>query len=117
MKKFLLLIVTLLIYSFVNAQPCKKVKIGMSSSEVLKVAGKPTEVDSIGANSEEELIVWQYGEVRKPGNQRIQFVNGKVDQVIADGKKFDDLMVAIQNGSIPKSEMPDRLEKLNQEGC
>ena len=82
------------IASFVDAQPCKTVKPGMSQLEVLKLAGKPTEVDSLGSNvspngKKVSLFVWQYGDVRKVGNQRVQFQGDKVVDVIAEGKTMN----------------------------
>ena len=47
-----------------KAQPCKLVKQGMTKSEVLKLVGKPTEIDTIGSDRKADgskalMVVWQ----------------------------------------------------------
>lgn len=122
MKNITSIIILTFIISFAHAQPCKQVKVGMTSTEVLKLVGKPTEIDSLGSNinqdgSRSAMVVWQYGEPSKDGNQRIEFSVGKVDNVIADGKKYDELMIAVRQKKIPREELTVRIEKLNREGC
>ena len=123
MKTIVTIIVFVLSISLANAQPCKTVKAGMSKAEVLKVAGAPTEVDSLGAEinsygSRDLMVVWQYGDVMKDGNQRVEFRGDKVDsEVIADGKKYDALIIAFQHGDFPKNELFERIKKLNEEAC
>ena len=54
----------------------------------------------------------------KDGNQRVGFTGGKVDSdVIADGKKYDELMSAFQQGNVLKEEIEARIKKLNKEAC
>jgi len=55
--------------------------------------------------------------VRKKGNQRVQFEGDKVVNVIADGMKYDELLLAVQRGEVPKGELDKRIEKLNREAC
>ena len=88
----------------------------MLKSEVLILVGKPSEIDTIGSevntsNSKEIIVVWQYG------NQRVSFRGNKVDGVIADGKKYDKLLISYNRGEFPKKELPERLKKLNDESC
>ncbi len=102
--------------------PCKVVKLQMSSEEVLKLAGEPTEIDSLGYDSEKDgkrdfVIIWHYGTPDKPGNQRVQFVNNKVTEVVPDGIKYDELLELIAKGEIPKDKIEERLAKVYSEGC
>ena len=123
MKNLISFILFSFIVSLVHAQPCKLVKQGMTKSEVLKLVGKPTEIDTIGSDKQADgskalMIVWQYGDVTKAGNQRVGFTGDKVDSdVIADGKKYDELMASWRQGNIPKGELKARIEKLNKEAC
>lgn len=122
MKKLFPLVVFVLISSLIIAQPCKVVNEGMLKSEVLKLVGMPTEMDTLGSDTKVDgskvlIVVWQYGEVGKKGNQRVEFMGDKVSNVIADGKKYDELMKAFQNGNMPKGELTERIAKLNKEGC
>ena len=122
MRTLMTFIVCALVISFAHAQPCKKVKVGMTTTEVLKLVGNPTEVDTLGYDtntdgSKIQLMVWQYGEVTKDGNQRVEFSGGKVKNVIADGKKYDELIKAFQHGDIPKNEITERINKINLEAC
>jgi len=122
MKKLLPLVAFVLISSFIIAQPCKVVKVGMLKSEVRKLAGKPTEMDTLGSEYKEDgskllIVAWQYGEVGKDRNQRVEFMGDKVSNVIANGKKYDELMKAFHKGDIPKGELTERIEKLNSEEC
>jgi outer membrane protein assembly factor BamE (lipoprotein component of BamABCDE complex) len=123
MKILIAFIAFVSISSFMYAQPCKQVKTGMTADEVLKLVGKPTEVNSLGSynnpdGTKSSMFVWQYGEPTKEGNQRVEFLKDeKVTTVIADGKKYDELMIAFKNGEIPKEEISDRIEKLNKESC
>jgi hypothetical protein len=117
MKRILLVLVFIVLHVVVNAQPCKFVKEGMVKSEVLKLVGTPTEIDSLGEDINSDstsnyIIVWHYGAVEKDGNQRVVFYGDKVSQVIPDGKKYDALQLAIKNGSIPKQEIPVRMEEV-----
>ncbi len=112
-----LLFVLFLLHTIVNAQPCKFVKEGMIRSDVLKMVGTPTKIDSLGEDINSDstsnyIIVWQYGAIEKEGNQRVVFYGDKVSQVIPDGKKYDALQLAIKNGSIPKQEIPLRIEEV-----
>ena len=122
MRLSFLFIISVLTLSFAEAQPCKSVKAGMTKSEVLKLAGAPTEVDTVFAEEKENKnlllrVVWQYGNVMKYGNQRVQFNGAKVDDVIADGKKYDELLLSFQHGDFPESELHNRIIKLNSEAC
>lgn len=122
MKKLLSFIVFIFVFSFTQAQPCKLVKTGMAPSDVLKLVGKPTKVDSLGSDihadgSKNALVVWQYGDVMKDGNQRVEFSGNKVTGIIADGQKYDALLKAFKNGDVPKEELSERIGKLNKEAC
>src|SRR5437868_1244745 len=98
MKLFLILPVFVTIICNLNGQPCKSVKPGMTKAEVLLSVGPPTEIDTIphfDGDNGELRVVWQYGDVMKDGNQRVQFVENIVEtEVIADGKRFEELMAA-----------------------
>jgi hypothetical protein len=123
MKTIVIILVFVLSIPLANAQPCKTVKPGMSKAEVLKVAGVPTEVDSLGSDKSADgrygiLMVWQYGDVTLDGNQRVTFIGDRVEgDVIADGKKYDALIMAFQHGDFPKNELFERIKKLNEEAC
>ncbi|CAN5664802.1 hypothetical protein BH11BAC1_BH11BAC1_00130 [soil metagenome] len=107
-----------------SAQPCKQVRMGMTKAEVLALVGAPTEIDTISTfyrTGEQQVlytVVWQYGDVSKDGNQRVQFMGDVVDgDVISDGKKYDELMVALRRRGASGSEMEEQGKKLNSEGC
>lgn len=117
MKRILLVLLFIVLHVVVNAQPCKFVKEGMVRSEVLKLVGAPTKIDTIGTDLNSDsttnhIVIWQYGAVEKEGNQRVVFYGDKVSQVIPDGKKYDELQLAIKNGRIPKQEIPLRIEEV-----
>src|ERR1043166_7765446 len=118
MKTFISFFLLACVVSFVHAQPCKTIKQGMSQMEVLKLAGKPTEVDSLGTTLKDEkavsMYVWQYGNAGKEGNQRVEFQDDKVVEVIADGKKYDELLLAVHRGEVPSKELNARIQKINQ---
>jgi len=117
MKRILLVLLFIVLQVVVNAQPCKFVKEGMVKGDVLKLVGTPTEIDSLGEDINSDstsnyIIVWHYGAVEKEGNQRVVFYGDKVSQVIPDGKKYDELQLAIKNGRIPKQDIPLRIEEV-----
>jgi hypothetical protein len=96
----------------------------MTKIEVLKLVGTPTEIDSLGViekNAEVsfgKLEIWQYGDVTKPGNQRVQFIGDKVDgEVIADGLKFEELMNQFKQKKITYADYQSRLIIINKENC
>ncbi|MEO8088036.1 MAG: hypothetical protein ABI763_14530 [Bacteroidota bacterium] len=106
------------------AQPCKQVKQGMTKAEVLILVGTPTEIDTLstlyrtGEQQALYTVVWQYGDVSKDGNQRVQFTGDKVDgDVIADGKKYDELMLALRRRGASGAEIEEMGKKLNREEC
>ena len=122
MRTLMTFFVCVLVCSFIQAQPCKKVKVGMTTIEVLKLVGNPTEVDTLGYNtnadeSQYQLMIWQYGEVGKDENQRVEFSGGKVENIIADGKKYDELIKAFQHGDIPKDEIGERISRMTNDAC
>jgi len=122
MKSLFASVIFTVFISSISAQPCKQVRIGMTSSDVLKAVGKPTEIDTLGSEisrgrNKGLIMVWQYGDPAKEGNQRVEFSGNSVTNIIADGKKFDELMVALKQGKIPKGELEKRIEKINREGC
>ena len=106
-----------------NGQPCKVVRLGMTKSEVLKLAGPPTEIDTVISPSGLDigqilLTVWQYGDVMQYGHQRVEFKGEYVNaEVIADGKKYDELLISWQHGEFSESELNDRIKRLNKESC
>lgn len=117
MRRILLVLVFIVLHVVVNAQPCKFVKEGMIRSDVLKLVGNPTKIDTLGFDLNSDsitnyIVIWHYGAVEKEGNQRVSFYGDKVSQVIPDGKKYDALQLAIKNGSIPKQEIPVRMEEV-----
>ena len=117
MKRILLVLFFIVIHVAVKAQPCKFVKEGMVKSEVLKLVGAPTKIDSLGQDINSDstvsyITIWNYGAIEKDGNQRVVFYGDKVSQVIPDGKKYDELQLAIKNGRIPKQEIPLRIEEV-----
>lgn len=62
--------------------------------------------------------VWQYGDVMNYGHQRVEFEGDIVlKEVIADGKKFDELMLAYRRGEIPDSEIDKKIRRLNLDAC
>ena len=94
----------------------------MSLSEVLKLVGKPVEIDTLGYDTQQPdrdgiIVVWQYGEIKKEGNQRIVFEGEKVSYVIADGNKYDSLIEAMSRGEIPSSELQSRIDEINRIAC
>ena len=95
----------------------------MTQAEVLILVGQPTEIDTVISPSGNDsgailCTVWQYGDVMKPGNQRVEFYGDKVGaEVISDGKKYDDLLLDCQLGKFPMTELRDRIRKLNAENC
>jgi len=121
MKSLFASVIFTVFISFISAQPCKQVRVGMTSAEVLKAVGKPTEIDTLGSESPVRnkglIMVWQYGDPDKEGNQRVEFSGNSVTNIIADGKKFDELIFALKQGKIPKGELEKRIEKINREGC
>ena len=122
MEKLTSFIFFVFIISFLHAQPCKKVKPGMSKVEVLKAVGTPIEIDTLGydnfADRKGLMVVWQYGAVNKDGNQRVSFTDNKVSgEVIADGLKYDELMKQFTRKEITYKEYQNRLKKMNKENC
>jgi hypothetical protein len=95
----------------------------MTKSEVVKLVGQPTEIDTLGADKyaspgEGTIVVWLYGDVTKYGNQRVLFEGDKVSsEVIADGKKYDELIAALQKGEVNASELEARIEEINRNAC
>ena len=117
MKHLLLVLAFTLLHTLVQAQPCKFVKEGMVRSEVLKLVGTPTEIDTIGTDLNSDsttnhIVIWQYGAKAKDGNQRVLFYGEKVSQIIPDGKKYDALMLEIKSGTLPKQEIALRIEEV-----
>ena len=119
MKKILLFIFFILTTSLIFGQPCKLVKRGMTKLEVLKLVGNPTEIDTIPDMESKELrVVWQYGDVMQEGNQRVQFTGNVVDSdVIADGKKFEELMILCQHEQCSDEEVIKMIKQLNDASC
>jgi hypothetical protein len=108
----------LLCSSLSYSQPCKTVIIGMTSAKVLKAVGKPTEIDTLGfdkVNPNQTIVVWQYGNPLSDSNQRVQFIGDNVESVIANGKKFDDLMLDFKNGKVKTDELQGEIDKINKE--
>ncbi|TAH39881.1 MAG: hypothetical protein EYC69_12295 [Bacteroidetes bacterium] len=113
-KRFpILLLMSLSLTLF--GQPCKLVKPGMDKAQVISLVGNPAEIDTVispdGFDKGEIVsIVWQYGDVTNYGHQRIEFDGDIVSkEVIADGKKFDDLMRSFELGEFPASELDERI--------
>ncbi len=124
MKTLIPLVTFAFISSLAIAQPCQVVKEGMSKEEVLKLVGAPNEIDTLSRvflSNEQQIIytvVWQYGDVTKDGNQRVQFIGDKVDgDVIPDGKKYDELMLALRSRGASGAEIYEQGKKLNRELC
>jgi hypothetical protein len=123
MSRLSFLIIFLSAFQSANGQPCKIVKPGMTKSEVLKLAGPPTEIDTVfidkGQDTGRKIIeVWQYGDPAMYGNQRVKFTGNVVDSnVIADGKKYDELMLAFQHGEFTESELFKRINDMNEKLC
>ena len=118
MKKVLILL--LLINSpCLFAQPCKFVKPGMTSEEVIKLVGEPTEINNLGSEKDTKatMVVWQYGAPSEEGNQRVEFRNDKVVEVIPDGNLYDQLTLAVSRGAITVDEFKKQVEALKAEGC
>ncbi len=98
--------------SFVNAQPCKTVKPGMTKPEVTKLAGQPTSIDVLGVdNGTDTLALWNYE------NQQVVFHGNKVDRVKTDVKKENEMAKEMMDGKMTKEEYAERVEKLDKEGC
>jgi|GEM_PF-3870272 hypothetical protein len=117
MKRILFVLAFIVLHTTVHSQPCKFVKEGMIRSDVIKLVGAPIEIDTLGADFNSDsisnhIVIWQYGAISKDGNQRVVFYGDKVSQVIPDGKKYDELQIAIKNGTIPKKEIPLRIEEV-----
>ena len=122
MKILLFAIYFIFTLQFIMGQPCKSVKLGMSKAEVLNLVGPPTEIDTIpefnGKFSSKVEVVWQYGDVTKYGNQRVQFSDEYVStEVIADGKRYDELLRAWERDEFSEEELIMRIKKLNVEYC
>ncbi len=124
MKTLAILFLFAITVVVVTAQPCKQVSQGMTKAEVLKLVGAPTEIDTLskefltGKQQILYTVVWQYGDVTKDGNQRVQFKGDKVNaDVIADGKKYDELMLTLRRRGATGREMTERGQKLNTEMC
>jgi len=118
MKVILFLLV--FIYSpYLFSQPCKFVKPGMTSEEVVKLVGEPTEINNIGSDKDTgaKIVIWQYGAPGETGNQRVEFSNDKVIEVIPDGNLYDQLTLAVSRGAITLDEFQKQLEALKAEGC
>jgi hypothetical protein len=123
MQQLLLISFLLFITVVLNGQPCKVVKPGMTKSQVMTLAGAPTEIDTVISPSGPDsgqivLTVWQYGDVSKYGHQRVEF-NGEIvnGEVIADGKKFDELLLSYEHGDFTEEQLLERIKKLNRESC
>ena len=96
MKSLFFLGIFLFTISFSEAQPCKKVKRGMTKSEVTKVIGPPDSEDLGGyGNGSDTLLFWRYG------NQQVIFNSGTVDAVKSDLKKEEELAKKLAAGEIP----------------
>ena len=111
MKTFALLTILILSVIIANAQPCKLVKPGMNKAQVQELVGEPTEISVLGKDGDIELAVWHYG------NQRISFRNELVDEVVADGKGYDELAMMLYNKQITTEEYQTRLNELNRVAC
>ena len=123
MKKITSILLFSSITTIAFTQPCKLVKPGMSKQDVIRLVGKPTEIDTVispnGIDSGLVIYtVWQYGDVMNYGHQRVEFEGDIVlKEVIADGKKFDELMLAYRRGEIPDSEIDEKIRRLNLDAC
>ena len=54
----------------------------------------------------------------KYGNQRVEFKGDRVDKdVIADGKRFDELIFAFQRGEFTEQVLDECIKTLNIEAC
>lgn len=112
MKKNLILLISLVVCISASAQPCKQVKTLMLSDVVLKLCGKPNSVDTLGIEKGKgSITIWVYG------NQKVTFIGDKVENVIADAKRYDEVMLQFQNRKIKKEELQLQIDKINLEGC
>ncbi len=122
MKKILFLFSFILSGFLLNAQPCKLVKKGMTQEQVTQAVGTPSEVNHLGADilkdgNKVQLVVWQYGDPKEDGNQRVFFSDGIVTEIVSDGKKYDILLAQVRIGKISEAELSEQIEKMNAEGC
>jgi hypothetical protein len=91
----------------------------MTKAEVLEIAGPPTDIDTIPSfdvDNGELNVVWQYGDAKQDGNQRVEFSENIVSkEVIAAGPRFDELCKAFERGEIKIEELLSCIKELNRE--
>ncbi|GIV33383.1 MAG: hypothetical protein KatS3mg031_0918 [Chitinophagales bacterium] len=79
--------------SFENLLP------GMSADEVVAMLGKPTQVDSLDSNPDTVIEDWWYGD-----NQKIRMINGKVNRIVKDVKREQEILKKIVEAKKKKDE-------------
>ena len=103
-------------------KPCKSVKIDMTQSEVIKLCGEPSEIDTLGkekARKDEAgyFIVWQYGTPGEDNNQQVEFNDDAVTNVISNAKKYSELCVELKDKKVTIEEFTAKVSEMNSEFC